>query len=91
MTQPQQEESIFDLKVNVFGLETTVANIFAIFSGIMVSLCILFCAAHYGIKMGFKTVNTLLVDQQQLQQQQRRPLIQNNIVLIDGDNSNKIV
>jgi hypothetical protein len=88
MTQSQQEESIFDLKVDVFGLETTVANIFAIFSGIMVLLCILFCAAHYGIKMGFKTVNTLLADQQQLQQQQR-PLIQNNIVLIDGDNSNK--
>lgn len=59
MQRQQREESIFDVKVDVFGLETTGANIVAIFCGIIFSLCILFCAAHYNIKMGFKTVNQM--------------------------------
>lgn len=75
----QNEESIFDLKVDVFGIETTLANIVAIFAGVVVSLCILFCAAHYGIKMGFKTVNSLLDEsktRRKIQQEERRPLVQ---------------
>lgn len=86
------EESIFDLKVDAFGFETTLTNIVAIFCGLVVSLCILFCAAHYGIKMGFKTTKRLLEEynatneQKQEEESERREekqtLIRQHIVVI---------
>ena len=79
------EESIFDLKVDVFGFETTLTNIVAIFCGLVVSLCILFCAAHYGIKMGFKTAKRLLEDHKRPfedEEREKQTLIRQHIVLI---------